>query len=203
MAFGSATISDIGGAVSDLFASSADSSKAQGLRLKAQGDAIEGQNYDLASTLALQNEEFAKTSTAIKQAQNDRSIYQTIGGIKADVAGAGFASSGSSLDILRDSASQGALTKAVAGQQGLIQEAGYDEQAQSYQNLSKAAGIAVQEDNLAANAADKAAEGADWTAAIKGIAGVATLFAAPATGGASLALGGLFMGGGSPSGYGK
>lgn len=201
MAFGAGTISSIGGAVNDLFAADADRSKASGLRLKAQGDALEGENYDLASDLALKNEEFAKTSTEIKQAQLDRSIYQTTGGIKADVAGAGFAESGSSLDILRDSASQGALTKAVAGQQGLIQEAGYDEQAQSYQNLSKAAALAQQGDLDAADAADKAAEGAGWSAAIKGVAAVASIVAAPATGGASLAIGGLFMGGGSPSGY--
>lgn len=176
MAFGGSTFTDTAGAVSDLFAASADQSKAQGLRLKAQGDALEGQNYDLASTLALQNEQFATTSTAIKQAQNDRNIYQTIGGQQADVAGAGFAASGSALDIMRDSASQGALTKAVAGQQGLIQEAGYQEQATSYQNLSKAAGIAVEADNVAADAADKAAEGADITAGIKGAAAIATLF---------------------------
>lgn len=176
MAFGGGTITDVSGAVSDLFAASADRSKATGLRLKAQGDALEGQNYDLAADLAGQNEKFAETSTAIKQAQNDRSIYQTIGGIQADVAGAGFASSGSSLDLLRDSASQGALTKAVAGQQGLITEAGYTEQQQSYQNLSKAAGIAVQADNVAANAADTAATGADITAGLKGAAAIATLF---------------------------
>lgn len=176
MAFGASTISDIGGAVSDLFASSADRSKAQGLRLKAQGDAIEGQDYDLAASLAGQNEKFTETSTAIKQAQNDRAIYQTIGGQQADIAGSGFAASGSALDLLRDSASQGALTKAVAGQQGLITEAGYTEQQQSYQNLSKAAGLAVQQDNLAANAADNAAAGADITSAIKGVAAIATLF---------------------------
>lgn len=176
MAFGASTITDFGGAVGDLFAASADRSKAQGLRIKAQGDALEGQNYDLAATLAGQNEQFAETSTAIKQQQFDRNIYQTIGGQEADVAGAGFAQSGSALDLLRDSASQGALTKAVAGQQGLIQEAGYTEQQQSYQNLSKAAAFAVQGDNLAADAADKAATGADITSGFKAAAGIATLF---------------------------
>ncbi len=47
------------------------------------------------------------------------------------MAGAGLGESGSALDILRDSASQGALTKATLGQQGLINEAGYQEQQQS------------------------------------------------------------------------
>lgn len=162
MAFGASTFSDIGGAVGDLFAASAD-------RSKAAGDRVEAGNYDLASTLATQNEKFTESSTAIKQAQLDRSIYQTIGGQQADVAGAGFANSGSSLDLMRDSAQQGALTKAVGAQQGLITEAGYTEQATSYTNMASAA-------RMAADAEDKAATGADWTSAIKGVAAVATLF---------------------------
>lgn len=176
MALGQATFSDLGGAVSDLFAADADRAKATGLRYKAQGDVLEGQNYDLASTLAQQNEKFAETSTSIKLQQIDRQNTQVIGGQRADVAGAGFAASGSALDLLRDSAQQGALTKAVAGEQGMITEAGYAEQAQSYQNLSAASKIAQQADLAAADAADKAAEGADITAGIKGIASVATLF---------------------------
>jgi hypothetical protein len=186
MAFGTDTVTSIGGAASDLFTASAD-------RSKAQGDVIEGQDYTLASQLATQNEEFAKTSTAIKEAQQTRELTMTLGGQRADVAGGGFAESGSALDLLRDSAGQGALTKAVAGEQGLITEAGYQEQATSYANMSDAA-------NIAATAENKAAQGADIGAAFKGVAAVASLFAAPATGGASLAIGGLFMGGGSPSG---
>jgi hypothetical protein len=190
MAFGASTISDVGGAVSDLFAASADQSKAAGLRLKAQGDQLEGENYGLASTLAEQNEQFTVQSTAIKQAQIQRQVGMTIGGQAADVAGGGFAASGSSLDLMRDSASQGAITKAVAGNQGLITEAGYTEQAQSYQNLQAASGIAVQEDNLAANAADSAASGATLTGILKGVAGVASLF----TGGATGAIGDIIPG---------
>jgi len=106
-----AAFSNFGGAVSDLFAASGD-------RAKAQGDLIEAQNYDLASTLALQNEQFTQTSTAIRQAQIDRNTTQVLGEQQADVASAGFAESGSSLDLLADSARQGALTKAVAGETG-------------------------------------------------------------------------------------
>ena len=162
MAFGSSTFSNLGGAVSDLFAAS-------GHRAKAAGDIFEQQNYNLAGKLADQNEKFTEQSTAIKQAQIDRSNSQTIGGQEADIAGAGFAASGSALDLLRDSASQGALTKAVAGEQGLITEAGYKEQGDSYRNLASAAGIA-------ANAENNAAFGADVTGIIKGAASIATLF---------------------------
>jgi hypothetical protein len=183
MAIGAGTFSSIGGAVSDLFAAS-------GQRTKAAGDRLEAQNYDLASALATQNEKFTETSTAIKQAQIDRENYKMIGGQQADVAGAGFEASGSALDLMRDSASQGALTKAVGEQQGLITEAGYTEQAQSYNTMSQAA-------RMAADAEDKAAEGSTISGIIKGVAGVASLFTglpisaavAPITGAALSAVG--------------
>src|SRR5260221_2503692 len=175
MALGSSPFSDFCGAGSGLFASS-------GHRSKAQGDRIEAQNYGLASDLAIQNEKFTETSTAIKQAQIERENVKMIGGQEADVASAGFAASGSALDLLRDSAAQGALTHAVAGEQGLITEAGYTEQAQSYQNMQKAA-------LLAASAEDKAATASTVTGIIKGVAAVASIGLAPFTGGASLAVG--------------
>jgi hypothetical protein len=162
MAFGTSTLTSASGAVSDLFA-------AEGHRAKAQGDRFEAENYDRASVLATQNEKFTETSTAIKQAQLDRENFKMIGGQEADVAGAGFAASGSALDLMRDSAQQGALTKAVGAQQGLITEAGYDEQAASYTTMSKAA-------RMAADAEDNAAFGADITGAIKGATAIASLF---------------------------
>jgi hypothetical protein len=162
MALGSAIFSGIGGAASDLFA-------AEGYKAKAAGDRMEAQNYDLASELAKQNEKFTETSTAIKQSQIDRENTKMIGGQEADVAGAGFAASGSALDLLRESASQGALTHAVASEQGVITEAGYNEQAQSYTNMSTAA-------RMAADAADKAATGADISAVFKGVTAIASIF---------------------------
>lgn len=186
MAFGAGTITSIGGAASDLFASFGD-------KAKAKGDFAEATNYGLASDLATQNEKFTETSTAIKEAQQQREMMNTLGGQQADVAGAGFAASGSALDLLRDSASQGALTHAVLGQQGLITEAGYTEQAQSYKTMQQAA-------IDAGNAENQASTFADITGAIKGVAAVASLF----PGGDVLSkIGGLFMGGGSPSGYGS
>lgn len=162
MAFGAGTINSISGAVQDLFAADAHKSKAQGLR-------IEAGNYDRSSDYAEQNAQFTETSTAIKQSQLDRDIYKTLGGIQADVAGGGFSMSGSALDIMRDSASQGALTKAVGGLQGLITEEGYQVQAKNYAEMGKAAMIA-------AEAEDKAAEGAVWSAAFKGAAAITSIF---------------------------
>jgi hypothetical protein len=142
---------------------------AQGDRIKAQGDIAEGSNYDLASTLATQNEQFTAASTAIKSAQSDRSTYQAIGGQQADVAGAGFAASGSALDLLHDSAAQGALSKAVVNQQGLITEAGYTEQAQSYDTLSAAAKNAAAEENSIADSTDEIANQTKNAGLIAGI----------------------------------
>lgn len=156
------TFSGAAGAVGDLFA-------AEGDKAKADFDFAEAKNYGLASDLALQNEKFTEVSTSIKEAQQQRELLSKQGGVEAGVAGAGFAESGSALDILRDSASQGALTHAVLGQQGLITEAGYKEQAQSYQTMQGAA-------NEAGNAENQAAQGAEITAGIKGVAAVATLF---------------------------
>jgi hypothetical protein len=175
MAIGAGTFADLGGGISDLFAASAD-------RSKAQGDRIEAANYDLASKYALQEAEFTKESTAIQGMQAERQMYSSMSQTRADVAGGGFAASGSGLDILAQSASQGALQQAVIQRQGLITEAGFQEQAQSYQNMEAAA-------NLAAGAEDKAAVGAEWGAGFKFAGAVASLFT-----------GGLGGGGGSDSG---
>lgn len=156
------TFTDLGGAANDLFSIDAH-------HAKAKGDLLEAGNYDLAAGLAKQNEQFTALSTSIKQSQLDRDSYKMLGGQAADVAGAGFAQSGSAIDIMRDSASQGALVKAVGQQQGLITEAGYDEQAKTAQNMSQAA-------HVAADAENQAADNAMITGAIKGVAALATLF---------------------------
>jgi hypothetical protein len=80
--------------------------------------------------------------------------------------------SGSSLDLMRDSASQGALTHAVLGQQGLITEAGYAEQATSYEMMSQAA-------QQAGFAEGNASTFADVMGSINAVASVATLFTPP------------------------
>jgi hypothetical protein len=150
---------NIGSGISDLFAVSAD-------RSKAAGDIFEAQNYDLAAKYADQEVQFTAESTAIQRMQAERQTYQSMSQTKADVAGGGFAASGSGLDILAQSASQGALQKAVIERQGLIQEQGFEEEAQSYRNMEAAA-------DMAASAEKKAAGGAEWGAALKFGAGAA------------------------------
>jgi hypothetical protein len=162
MALSASSISGIGGAVSDLFASG-------GLRTKAAGNRIEAQEYGLAGDLSRQNEQFSKTSTDIKEQQQQRTLEQTVGQQQADVAASGFESSGSALDLLRDSASQGALAKETIGQQGLIEQAGYEEQAKSYDLMKSAA-------NMAADADLKAASNSTIAGVIKGVSSIASMF---------------------------
>lgn len=228
MALSNTTFTDMGGAVSDLFAGFGASAKgklqADGLRLtaqgtrigaqstrlsadslrtKARGDIAEADNYDLASGLARQNEAYTDQSTRVQVAQQDRQLTQAIGGVKAGVAGAGFTEGGSAGDILRDSASQGALARGVLLQQGTISEAGFEEQAKSFDTMSAAGRataasefdianktdvIAGQQDQIAAGqdqlaidtqkVADQSATGDFISSAIKGVAAVATLFMA-------------------------
>lgn len=162
MAFGSGTIGNLGGAVSDLF-------NADSYRLRAQGKRLEAQNYDEASGFSLQNARISQVSSDLKEAQQERALTKTLGGQQADIAGAGFAASGSALDLMRDSASQGALSLAVGNLQGLITEEGYQVQARSYTRMAEAS-------RLAAEADENAADASVWSAGFKGAAAVASIF---------------------------
>jgi hypothetical protein len=139
-----------------------------GAQTKAQGDLLEAQNYGLAAKYALQEAAYTKTSTAIQEFQQTRENTKALGQTTADVAGAGFSTSGSSMDLLREGASQGALAKAVLGEQGLITEQGYKEQAQSFSNMQAAA-------NMAAGAEKTAATGDFIAGGIQGATAIATL----------------------------
>lgn len=179
MALGNATFTNFGAAVNDLFSSQANAAglrikasgteleaqgtriQAEGSRLTAKGDLTEAGNYDLAASLATENAQFTEASTRIQQTMADRQIYQAIGTEKAGFAGAGLSDN---LDLLRDSASQGALQKALIGSQGQIAEAGYTEQAQSFTNLSSYAKYGASVENDIADKQDAIAGGQDQIA---------------------------------------
>jgi hypothetical protein len=187
MPFGSATISglstavtDIGAGISAEGAATSDLYAAESEQYKIQGTQFEQQSYQEAAALAGQNEQFTALSTRLRAAQQQRELYMSLGTTKANVAGAGLAQSGSSLDILRESASQGALTKAVIKQQGLITEAGYNQQQQSYLNMVGAANAAITGDTVAQQADYAAASTAREAATLDdvgaGIAAAGALF---------------------------
>jgi hypothetical protein len=162
MAVGKSTFDSAGGAVDDLFA-------AKAYRFKAEGNRIEQQGYLQAAEFADKNVKYTDMSTGIKEVQAMREISKTMGGQEADIAAAGFSESGSALDIMRESAAQGALTQAVIGEQGEITKEGYRQQAQSFRLQAEAAGVAY-------DAARTAATGAEISAGIKGVTALATLF---------------------------
>lgn len=198
-------MSDLGGAVQGVFSGLSDQASAsadlaqaamaqssyEADLLKSQADTQEGQAYGEAASLADLNAQYTAQSTAIQQSQADRTLYQSLGTAKSNIAASGFASGGSGADVLANSAAQGALNRAVLGQQGLITEAGYTEQAASYTAMQKAAGIASQEDivsaqgeqtaegeyNAAATAQQTSSIGSFIGAGIKGIEGIAALAA--------------------------
>ncbi|MDI1347110.1 MAG: hypothetical protein PSV22_23920 [Pseudolabrys sp.] len=168
--YGASNVSNLAGAVGDILGGQA---TGRGLKLKAQGDLAEATNYDLASILAAQNSEFTKQSTAVKEMQTERETYLGLGRTEADVAGAGFQMSGSGLDILRMGAAQGALTHQIVGQQGLITEAGFDEQSKAYSTMATTARYAASEEESMAGDAERNG----WiTGGIKAAAGIASLF---------------------------
>lgn len=108
--------SGLGGAVSGVFA---------GLAAGASEAGYEAQ------------EKFDKRAAATEQQilglqlhQQDRQMYNVLGGQKADVAASGFLESGSALSLLRDSAIQGEITRGVTEKQGNLQIANYRTQAQ-------------------------------------------------------------------------
>lgn len=143
MALSNSTFTATGNAVNDIFG-------VFGELAKAKGAEAESQEYDLAAGLARQNKQFTETSTNIRTAQQDRTVFQALGAQEQGVASAGFEASGSALDLLRSSAQQGAITRAALNEQGQITEAGYEEQAQSYDLMSNAAKSAASADRLAA-----------------------------------------------------
>lgn len=116
---------DLGGAVTDLFG-------ARGARSSAG-------SYEEAERIANENAVLAGAATRTKALLLQRQITKGLGSTQAQVAGAGFAASGSALDIMRDSASQGAITKALNEEQGAITVNSFREQANQFGAMAKAA----------------------------------------------------------------
>jgi hypothetical protein len=118
-------VNELGGAVSDIFG--------------MFGSQQAASSYDKARDVAEQNKAITLRSGAIQQQQEDQTIFQSIGGTRAAVAGAGFASGGSAGDLLRMSAQKGALNKQLLANQTEITAQGFEQQAQAYEGQKEAA----------------------------------------------------------------
>lgn len=145
----SSGVNSLGGAVSDFF-SAAGAAKSVGL-------------YKGAADQAAENVRTSAESTLLTDIAAQRKIEKTLGAQQAQVAHAGFAESGSALDLLSESVTQGALNRAVIGVQGQIEQGQFKAQEQAAETE--------------AAAARGAATGAMIGGVVKGITGVATLAA--------------------------
>lgn len=103
-------IGAIGGAVGDLYTQNAYYQAAQGY---TQAGNMENQ----AAGLFDQNAAIYKASGGIQLAQARRQLYQSESKTTAEAGGAGVGAGGSMGDVLRGSASQGALQQALIGTQ--------------------------------------------------------------------------------------
>ena len=140
--YGPSNVAAVGAGVSDIFAGFGDIDK-----MKA--DELEQGQYDQAAQFAGQEAQYSQASTAIQVAQKNRDVTMAMGKTASEVAGAGFAASGSALDIMRSNAQQGALATAVTSENGQIQTQGFQEQQQSYETMATIAGNAAKSANLA------------------------------------------------------
>lgn len=124
----------------------------------SKGYEISAAGYRQAASISRKNEEYSIMSTDIRRQMAEREATKTIGGQQADVAAAGFAASGSALDILRASQQEAALTQTIIDTQGEIDLNTYKMQTLSY--------------NIQADAAEAAGERSKLGALIDGISGL-------------------------------
>jgi hypothetical protein len=143
----------------------------------AIGDFAEAGAYQQAANLSGIEAGYASENTRIQEAQAQRKLYQVEGAAAAKVGGAGLAMGGSNLDIMRSSAQQGALNKQLIQTQGNINVAGYQQQEESYHQMSVAA------------------NNAGLGGIVSGVVDALGVIAAPFTGGLSLAAASAINGG--------
>lgn len=144
-------LGDIGSAISDFGSAAADLTNAQGAYASSGA-------YVDASQLSTTNQQISEAATAVQVQQQQRQLYQTIGSQRADVGGAGFAESGSALDLMRSSAQQGALAKSLMTEQGAITSTSYLEQSDLYAGMAAAASDSGRADQSAASSSSFAGD---------------------------------------------
>lgn len=118
--------------------------------------------YAKAAEIAGEDINITKASTAVKSYQAQRTIAQSLGKQRAQVAAAGFSFGGSAFDLLRSSVEEGALTKSLVASQGAITENNFLQQ----QNAA-----------LAQEAAAKASKTGAWGQIIGGVVQTAAMVA--------------------------
>jgi len=173
------TVSSILGLKSDAATSTANAAAST---TQAAGYAAEGAAYGNAAGIAEQNAIVATLAGNVKGLQEQRTQRQTEGQQRAAAAANGFGASGSNLDIIRDSISQGYLTQQLTAMQTTLTKGGYQqEEAASVaeENAAIATGNAATAAATSYTAASKlsTANAANETAALNNFIGTSTLTA--------------------------
>ena len=102
---------------------------AEGSLFSAEGARLEAEAYGKSVELAGANQQSEALFEGVRQTQILRNVDQTVGGIKAGVAANGFQQSGSAIDLMRSSYSQGYLAQQISTLQSEQVQRGYLEQA--------------------------------------------------------------------------
>jgi hypothetical protein len=157
-------------------AANATAETARGAANTAEADA-----YRIAAGTAGGNADMELQAAALTAFQQAREVRKTVGSQLAEVASNGFRESGTSLNLLRDSVSQGAITDALTKLQGNITAAGYRGQ----QAAATAEGLAATGNagSATALAAQYAAAGVLATSQSANLAKTIATTPPPATGG--------------------
>lgn len=113
---------------------------AAGTLLTAAGADAEAAAYGTAAGIVGENQRVEAIAENVRQIQIMRNVDQTVGGIKAAVAGNGFQQSGSAIDIMRSSLQQGYLSTQISGLASSQTQRGYMEQAAAASGEMAAAG---------------------------------------------------------------
>src|SRR5271166_210278 len=122
--------------------------------LIATGAAQEASAYSAAQAISDQNARLALVSGGIQTVQQQRLLQQTLGGIRADIAGSGLQNAGNAAFLLRDSLRQGMLESQLIGTQAQITAGGYKQQSAASAIEAAAAQMsAAVAENTAATAA--------------------------------------------------
>lgn len=100
----------------------------------AAGEGIAAKGYTEAAGRERLAAKITAGATVIQRAAAYRQVERTLGGQRADIASAGFSFSGSAIDLMADSARQGAISDALIENQGQIEVQGHESSAAMYEN---------------------------------------------------------------------
>lgn len=112
---------------------------AEGARYTSKGAALEAEAYGLAAGSAEQSAADEALLEQVREVQIATQVDQTLGDIKASVAGGNFQQSGSAIDILASSTRQGYLSQQISGYQSVQTQRGFLEQAAAAEGEQAAA----------------------------------------------------------------